>query len=169
MDDLIKKAAEDLSAAKNVTALTGAGISIESGIPPFRGKGGLWERFDPMEYAHIDAFMQNPTKVWSILFKEMKETSFLINIGRGDVINEKDLIKALKKGWIAGAGLDVFETEPLPDSSPLWEMDNVILTPHVSGFTPYYDDRAVDLFITNLHRYLDGDPLLNLINREQRY
>ncbi len=73
MDDLIKKAAEDLSAAKNVTALTGAGISIESGIPPFRGKGGLWERFDPMEYAHIDAFMQNPTKVWSILFKEMKE------------------------------------------------------------------------------------------------
>jgi len=58
MDDLIKQAAEDLAAAGKVTALTGAGISIESGIPPFRGKGGLWERFDPMEIASIDAFMK---------------------------------------------------------------------------------------------------------------
>jgi len=73
MDDLIKKAAEDLSAAKMVTALTGAGISVESGIPPFRGKGGLWEKYDPMEVAHIDAFLQNPTKVWNLLFKDMKE------------------------------------------------------------------------------------------------
>lgn len=72
MDDLIKKAAEDLSGAKMVTALTGAGISVESGIPPFRGKGGLWEKYDPMEVAHIDAFLQNPTKVWTLLFKDMK-------------------------------------------------------------------------------------------------
>ncbi|MGD9261061.1 MAG: Sir2 family NAD-dependent protein deacetylase, partial [Desulfobacterales bacterium] len=73
MHDLIKQAAEDLVAAKYVVALTGAGISTESGIPPFRGKGGLWERFDPMEIAHIDAFMKDPAKVWNILVKEMKE------------------------------------------------------------------------------------------------
>lgn len=73
MDDLIKKAAEDLSKAKNVVALTGAGISVESGIPPFRGKGGLWEKFDPMEFAHIEAFMKDPAKVWDILFREMKD------------------------------------------------------------------------------------------------
>jgi NAD-dependent deacetylase len=73
MDNLIKKAAEDLSGAKMVTALTGAGISVESGIPPFRGKGGLWEKYDPMEVAHIDAFLQNPTRVWNLLFKDMKE------------------------------------------------------------------------------------------------
>lgn len=73
MDDLIKKAATDLSEAKMVTALTGAGISVESGIPPFRGKGGLWEKYDPMEVAHIDAFLQNPAKVWNLLFKDMKE------------------------------------------------------------------------------------------------
>jgi NAD-dependent deacetylase len=73
LDDLIKKAAQDLSEAKMVTALTGAGISVESGIPPFRGKGGLWEKYDPMEVAHIDAFLQNPTKVWNLLFKDMKE------------------------------------------------------------------------------------------------
>ena len=72
MNALIEKAVKDLRAAKQIAVLTGAGISVESGIPPFRGKGGVWERFDPMEYAHIDAFMQNPEKVWSVLLKEMK-------------------------------------------------------------------------------------------------
>jgi len=72
MEYFIKRAAKDLCAAKHVVALTGAGISVESGIPPFRGKGGLWEKFDPMEYAHIDAFMQDPAKVWNVLLKEMK-------------------------------------------------------------------------------------------------
>jgi NAD-dependent protein deacetylase/lipoamidase len=73
METLIKKAAEDLSKTKNAVALTGAGISVESGIPPFRGKGGLWEKFDPMEYAHIDAFMKDPAKVWQVLLSEMRE------------------------------------------------------------------------------------------------
>ena len=73
MDDLIKRAAQDLSEAKMAAALTGAGISVESGIPPFRGKGGLWEKYDPMEVAHIDAFLENPTKAWNLLFKDMKE------------------------------------------------------------------------------------------------
>ncbi len=74
MDDLIQRAAKDLSGARRVAALTGAGISVESGIPPFRGKGGVWERIDPMEFAHIDAFMQNPEKVWRVLIAEMKGT-----------------------------------------------------------------------------------------------
>jgi NAD-dependent deacetylase len=69
MNDLIKRAAEDIAAAKLVTALTGAAISTESGMPPFREKAGLRERFDPMEVAHIDAFMQDPARVWDILIK----------------------------------------------------------------------------------------------------
>ena len=73
MNDLIDKAAGDLARAKNVVALTGAGISVESGIPPFRGKGGIWDKIDPMEYAHIDAFLQNPEKVWRVLIKGMKD------------------------------------------------------------------------------------------------
>jgi NAD-dependent deacetylase len=74
MDDLIKQAADDLTAARHVVALTGAGISVESGIMPFRGKGGLWEKYDPMEVAHIDAFMSDPARVWRLLVKDMKET-----------------------------------------------------------------------------------------------
>lgn len=103
------------------------------------------------------------------LLRQMKPNTFLINVGRGGIINEKDLVKALQRGWIAGAGLDVFETEPLPESSPLWQMENVILTPHVSGFTHQYDERAVDLFIANLERYLAGETLYNVVDREREY
>lgn len=103
------------------------------------------------------------------VLQAMKPNAYLINIGRGGLINEADLVHALKKGWIAGAGLDVFEQEPLPADSPLWRLENVILTPHVSGFTPHYDERAVDLFVENLRRYLAGKPLLNLVSREREY
>ncbi|MBI9075721.1 MAG: NAD-dependent deacylase [Desulfatibacillum sp.] len=72
MDEMIQKAARDIKNARSVVALTGAGVSVESGIPPFRGKGGLWEKFDPMEIAHIDSFLANPEKVWRILVAEMK-------------------------------------------------------------------------------------------------
>lgn len=103
------------------------------------------------------------------MLREMKTTCVLINVGRGPIVKETDLVKALKKGWIAGAGLDVFETEPLPAESPLWSLDNVILSPHVSGFTPLYDDRVTDLFAENLRRYVAGDPLLNQVDRQAEY
>ncbi|OGP62611.1 MAG: RNA polymerase subunit sigma [Deltaproteobacteria bacterium RBG_13_49_15] len=73
MDKIIRQAVEDLAKSKKAIALTGAGISVESNIPPFRGKGGIWEKFDPMEYAHIDAFLKDPVKVWNALLKDMKE------------------------------------------------------------------------------------------------
>ncbi len=103
------------------------------------------------------------------MLRTMKPTAYLINVGRGSIIKEPDLVKALKKGWLAGAGLDVFEEEPLPSSSPLWTLDNVLLSPHVSGFTPHYNERTAVLFAENLRRYLTGEPLLNVINRERGY
>ena len=72
MDEMIQRAARDLAGARAGVALTGAGISVESGIPPFRGEGGLWEKIDPMEFAHIDNFRRDPAKVWKVLVGEMK-------------------------------------------------------------------------------------------------
>jgi D-2-hydroxyacid dehydrogenase (NADP+) len=99
----------------------------------------------------------------------MKPSAVLVNIARGAVVDEAALIRALHEGWIAGAALDVFEQEPLSGDSPLWEMDNVIISPHVAGFTPHYDDRATALFADNLRRYLAGEPLLNQVDRGREY
>jgi phosphoglycerate dehydrogenase-like enzyme len=102
-------------------------------------------------------------------FAHMKPTAFFFNLGRGAVTDEPALVDALQQGQIAGAGLDVFEPEPLPAGSPLWQLDNVIISPHVSGFTPHYDERACDLFAENIRRYLADEPLLNLVERERGY
>lgn len=101
--------------------------------------------------------------------KTMKPSAYLVNVSRGALIDEVALAEALEKGWLAGAGLDVYEQEPLPAESPLWQMENVILSPHVAGFTPKYDRRAIDLFVINLRRYLDKQPLLNLVDKELGY
>ena len=103
------------------------------------------------------------------LLRAMKPSAFFVNVGRGATVKEDDLVRALQEGWIAGAGLDVFEQEPLPEDSPLWQMDNVILSPHVGGFTRAYDERTSDLFAENLRRYLNDEPLLNLVEREAGY
>jgi phosphoglycerate dehydrogenase-like enzyme len=96
------------------------------------------------------------------MLRAFRPTGLLVNVGRGGLVDEGALIRALKRGWLGGAALDVFEVEPLPADSPLWKMDNVILSPHVAGFTPTYDQRAVDLFVRNIRRYLEHLPLLNL-------
>jgi phosphoglycerate dehydrogenase-like enzyme len=104
-------------------------------------------------------------------FQVMKRDAFFINIGRGEIVVEKDLIHALQTGEIAGAGLDVFEVEPLPESSPLWEMENVIITPHTSGSTEYYDRRVVeDIFLPNLRQYVNGEkPSINVVDFVKGY
>lgn len=101
--------------------------------------------------------------------RAMKPNAYLVNVARGRIVVEAALIRALQEGWIAGAGLDVFEREPLPLDSPLWDLENVILSPHVAGFTIHYDERATDLFAENLRRYLAGEPLLNLVDKERGY
>jgi phosphoglycerate dehydrogenase-like enzyme len=99
-------------------------------------------------------------------FHLMKSSAFFINIGRGEIVVEAELIEALKGQKIAGAGLDVFETEPLLPKSPLWEMENVIITPHTAGATEHYNQRLVEkIFLPNLLTYLDGEvPAINLVN-----
>ncbi len=102
-------------------------------------------------------------------FQAMKPTSFLVNIARGDVCDEEALIHALAEKQIAGAALDVVHTEPLPADSPLWKLPNVIITPHISGLSPRYDERAAMVFEENLRRYLQGQPLFNLVEKARGY
>jgi phosphoglycerate dehydrogenase-like enzyme len=99
----------------------------------------------------------------------MQSHALLVNIGRGALIDQAVLINALEAGRIGGAALDVTDPEPLPGDSPLWAMNNVILTPHISGMSPRYNDRAVELFAQNLERYLAGKSLLNVVQRDLGY
>ncbi|GAB6100624.1 D-2-hydroxyacid dehydrogenase [Halanaerocella petrolearia] len=94
----------------------------------------------------------------------MKKDAFLVNVGRGELVVQNDLIKALTEGWIAGAGLDVTTPEPLPEDSPLWELSNVIITPHCSGYSPTNSKRLYDIFSKNLESYMKGQPLKNRVN-----
>lgn len=91
----------------------------------------------------------------------MKPSATLINIGRGDLADEPALVDALAARRLAGAALDVFETEPLRSTSPLWDLPNVIITPHCAGLNPSNDERATGIFLDNLCRYVAGQPLRN--------
>lgn len=104
-------------------------------------------------------------------FNLMKPSSFFINIGRGEIAVENELIEALREGKIAGAGLDVFEKEPLPEDNPLWELENVIITPHTAGSTEHYNQRVIeDIFIPNLKNYISGEtPSINLVDYQKGY
>lgn len=102
-------------------------------------------------------------------FSRMKTGAFIVNLGRGIHIDERAMIAALKSGKLGGAGLDTFETEPLPESSPLWALQNVIISPHCSGFQPDYGYEARRLFISNLERFVAGDTLFNVVDKQLGY
>ncbi|HZJ09519.1 MAG TPA: D-2-hydroxyacid dehydrogenase [Trueperaceae bacterium] len=99
----------------------------------------------------------------------MKDTAYLVNIGRGGTVDEPALIAALTAGKLAGAGLDVFEEEPLPPTSPLWTMENVIITSHYAGATPRYVERVLEIFLDNLARFKRGEPLRNEVDKRLGY
>ena len=102
-------------------------------------------------------------------FKAMKPSAYLINVGRGAVVEESVMIRALQEGWIAGAYLDVFVEEPLPEHHVLWDMENVLIVPHDSHSSPHIGDRMVDIFCDNLRRYVAGEPLLNVCDPRRGY
>ncbi|MFC1909250.1 NAD(P)-dependent oxidoreductase, partial [Chloroflexota bacterium] len=101
--------------------------------------------------------------------RAMKSSAYLVNIGRGRTVDEEALVRALDEHWIAGAGLDAFATEPLPTDSKLWELPNVIYSPHVSGDGEDVGMIATELFCENLRRYMSGKRLLNIINKKRGY
>jgi len=100
---------------------------------------------------------------------KMKPTGILVNIARGGIVDEAALRDALIEGRLAGAGLDVTETEPLPSDSPLWDTPNLIITPHCAGLSPQRDRKMTEFFCDNLRRYLAGEPLLNVVDQKRGY
>jgi phosphoglycerate dehydrogenase-like enzyme len=106
-----------------------------------------------------------------VQFAVMKQDAIVINVGRGPVIDEEALIRALQQQRIGGAALDVFEEEPLPASSPLWDMENVLISPHCTDRTvdPDWLELSMQLFVTNLQRYIAGEPLQNIVDKKAGY
>jgi phosphoglycerate dehydrogenase-like enzyme len=100
-------------------------------------------------------------------FAKMKRTAFFINIGRGAIVSLSDLHAALEAGDIAGAALDVYEVEPLPDDHPLWRLPNVILTPHVAGYSPRIAERHLAVLLDNIGRFVRGETLVNIADKRR--
>lgn len=97
--------------------------------------------------------------------RKMKRTAYLINVGRGAIVDLADLTAALQAGEIAGAGLDVFEIEPLPPGHPLWAMENVIITPHTAAASPRVPERHLETLLDNVRRFVAGQPLRNVVDK----
>jgi D-2-hydroxyacid dehydrogenase (NADP+) len=138
------------------------------GIDRFFGLDGLLSVAREVDYLIIVVALTPETRgmVGAEVLAAMKPTAFLLNLARGPVVDETALIQALQSGTIAGAALDVFNEEPLPQSHPFWKMKNVILTPHVGGTSTFYAGQVLPIFRENLRRYLRGeaDRLINRVD-----
>jgi phosphoglycerate dehydrogenase-like enzyme len=103
------------------------------------------------------------------MFRAMKPSAIFVNVGRGRTCDEAALVRALREGWIRGAALDVFEQEPLPADSPLWDLPNVLISPHMGSDTARYTERMTDVLYDNLVRYAEGQPLRNVVDPREGY
>jgi phosphoglycerate dehydrogenase-like enzyme len=136
-------------------------------VPPERRAEVLSES----DYVVIAAPLTEETRglIGAAELRVMKSSAVLINVGRGPVVDEKALIRALEEGWIRGAALDVFEREPLPADHPFYGLPNVLLSPHCADHTPGWLDRAMDLFLDNFVRFVRGEPLRNVVDKKRGY
>jgi phosphoglycerate dehydrogenase-like enzyme len=142
-------------------------LDVDQSFPPEQ----LHELLHLSDYVVISVPLTRETEklIGETELRTMRRNAYLVNIARGRVIDEQALVRALREGWIAGAGLDVTEEEPLPSESPLYSMPNVILTPHISGNSAHYDTRLAALFADNLKRYRIGQQLQNRYDPSRGY
>lgn len=161
--------------------LSAAGMTIEgigraarpsdADLGRVRPMAELHEALDGADYVVLAAPLTETTQgmIDAAALACARPTARLINIGRGGLVVERDLVEALTAGRIAGAALDVFEDEPLPESSPLWEMPDVIVSPHMSGDAAGWREELVELFVDNLGRYRRGATLRNIVDKRLGY
>jgi phosphoglycerate dehydrogenase-like enzyme len=142
------------------------------GVERVLGPGGLSELVIESDVVVLVVPKTGETRglIGEAELRKMRRTAFLINVSRGAVVDEPALLRALREGWIAGAALDVFAEEPLPAASPFWDLENVIVTPHIAGEPLGYTERVVrDVFADNLVRFRAGQPLQNVVDLARGY
>lgn len=154
--------------------VSGAGRTARAEDPDFgdvHASDNLAHVIGAFDYVVLAAPLTEQTKglVDAEVLAHCRPSARLVNVGRGELVVEADLVAALQAGQLAGAALDVFETEPLPESSPLWGMPNVLISPHMSGDTVGWVDELVDLFLANLRAYAQGEQLRNVVDKQRGY
>lgn len=148
------------------------GAGLEEGlVDEVYGPDGLLEMLPQCDFVLVAVPFTPETRglIGEAELRAMKPTAHLINVARGEIVDEAALARALREGWIAGGAFDVFAQEPLPPDSEIWDLPNLIVTPHIAGNTIPYLDRATDLFRDNLKRYLAGEPLVNVLDKRLGY
>jgi phosphoglycerate dehydrogenase-like enzyme len=142
-----------------------------SGVERVVAMDGWRPLLPEVDYLVIAAPLTEETRgmVDAAALAALKPSAFLINIARGAIVDEPALIAALAEGRLAGAALDTFEQEPLPPESPLWTLPNVIITPHATAGSPRMRERQIDLFLENLRRFRNGEPLRNVVDKAAGY
>jgi phosphoglycerate dehydrogenase-like enzyme len=163
------------------TQLAAAGMSVNGAgrvgrddDPDFgevHGHDRLYDVLGDFDYVVLAAPLTEQTKgmIDANALARFQPTARLINVGRGALVVQEDLVAALEAGRLAGAALDVFDTEPLPETSPLWEMPHVLISPHMSGDTIGWHEDLVDLFTANLRRFTRNEPLRNVVDKRRGY
>jgi phosphoglycerate dehydrogenase-like enzyme len=154
--------------------VSGAGRTARDGDPDFgtvHASAELAEQLPQADYVVAVAPLTEQTKGLfdARAFAAMKPSARFVNVGRGELVVTGDLVEALQTGKIAGAALDVFETEPLPAGNPLWGMENVLVSPHMSGDFIGWRNTLVGVFAENFHRWLSGRPLDNVVDKKLGY
>ncbi|MCA1229079.1 D-2-hydroxyacid dehydrogenase [Saccharopolyspora sp. 6M] len=152
----------------------GAGRVARTGDPDFgtvHASDRLHDVLGDYDYVVLAAPLTEQTHglIDADVLTRFRPTARLINVGRGELVVQPDLVEALEAGAIAGAALDVFDTEPLPSTSPLWEMPNVLISPHMSGDTIGWTTELVELFLDNLRSYAHGGELRNVVDKQRGY
>jgi phosphoglycerate dehydrogenase-like enzyme len=159
------------AAGMRVTGLGRTPRSTDPDLGEVFPMSSLREVVPDMDWVVLAAPLTDETRgmVDATVLAAMKPTARLVNVGRGPLVVQDDLERALAAGGLAGAALDVFADEPLPESSPLWGMPNVIVSPHMSGDVVGWQSELTALFLDNLTRYLDGEPLRNVVDKARGY
>ena len=185
LGELHEKTVGILGAGKMGSVLAGLCKAFDCTVLGLSRSGGVKPGFDVMyKEEDMDGLLAKADYVVNLLpltaqtrgiinaqkFAVMKKGAYYLGVGRGPTTNTADLAEALSNGQLAGAGLDVTDPEPLPEESPLWDMPNVIILPHMGGFSARYTQRLMDLFIENLQSYVKtGKPARNIIDFKQQY